>query len=269
MKYVFSKQNKIILSEMVRSDFKLRYQNSVLGYLWSLLRPLLLSITLYVVFVKFLGISKDIRHYASYLLLGIMLWTFFIEVTSGGVGAVVGKGDLIRKISIPRYLTVLSTSASALINFGFNLVILLGIMIFSGVEIKAHLLPLIPLLLIELYIFAISLAFILSATFVKLRDLSFIWEVFTQMYFYITPIIYPMSLVLEKHKIGAYGKYLLLNPMGQIIQDMRYILVTPQTQTTWQLLGWMILVPLTLVVLLAVFAVRYFSNESKSFAENV
>ena len=84
-------ETQALLRELVVTDFKLRYQNSVLGYLWSLLRPLLLSVTLYIVFVKFLKISGDIRHYASYLLLGIMSWTFFIEVTMGGVGAVVGS----------------------------------------------------------------------------------------------------------------------------------------------------------------------------------
>lgn len=251
---------------MVRSDFKLRYQNSVLGYLWSLLRPLLLSVILYIVFVKFLGISGDIRHYASYLLLGIMCWTFFIEVTSGGVGAVVGKGDLIRKIAIPRYLTVLSTSASALINFCLNFVVLAGIMLISGVEINLTLVALVPVLLIELYVLSLSIAFVLSATFVKFRDLSFIWEVFTQMLFYLTPIIYPLSTLLDKYEIG---KFVLLNPLAQIIQDLRYILVTPQTQTAWQQLGMLSLVPPLLIVVISIYAVWYFKKESKTFAENV
>jgi ABC-2 type transport system permease protein len=266
MKHILSKRNKTILSEMVRSDFKLRYQNSVLGYLWSLLRPLLLSLFLYVVFVKFLAISGKVPHYASYLLLGIMVWTFFIEVTSNGVGAVVGKGDLIRKITIPRYLTVVSTSVSALINFGLNFVVLAGIMLISGVEIQAKLIIFVPLLLIELYVLSISLAFILSAAFVKFRDLSFIWEVFTQLLFYATPIIYPMSLVLEKY---AIGKYILLNPLAQIIQDMRHILVTQQAQTAWELLHSFAYIPLAFTVIIAIVAVRYFSKESKSFAENV
>lgn len=263
---ILSKTNKIILSEMIRTDFKLRYQNSVLGYLWSLLRPLMLSFILYVVFAKFLGVKGDIRHYVSYLLLGIMCWTFFMEVTTGSVSAVVSKGDLIRKIAIPRYLTVLSSSASAIINFGLNIVVLSVIMIITGVEIRVHYLILIPLLLIQLYAFALALAFFLSASFVKYRDVSFVWEVFSQMLFYLTPIIYPMQLVLDKYSIG---KYLLLSPVAQVIQDLRYILVTPQTQTAEHIIGWLVLIPLLLTFLLLVLSVQYFRRQSKTFAENV
>ena len=251
---------------MVRTDFKLRYQNSVLGYLWSLLRPLMLSFILYIVFAKFLGVKGDIRHYVSYLLLGIMTWTFFIEVTTGAVSAVVAKGDLIRKISIPRYLTVLSSSASAIINFGLNMIVLAGIMLITGVEIKLEYILLAPILLIQLYTLALGVAFFLAASYVKYRDISFIWEVFTQMLFYLTPIIYPMSLVLSKYPAG---KYLLLSPVAQIIQDLRYILVTPQTQTAWQLLGPLALVPVFSTVLILAMSVRYFKKESKTFAENV
>jgi ABC-2 type transport system permease protein len=231
-----------------------------------MLRPLLLSFTLYIVFVKFLKVGGDIRHYASYLLLGIMCWTFFIEITTGGIGAVVGKGDLIRKISIPRYLTVLSSSTSALINFVFNFAVLAIIMLVNGVEIKAKLLIFVPLLLIELYTLAISIAFILSAAFVKFRDLSFIWEVFTQMFFYMTPILYPASKVVDKY---VNGKFILLNPLAQIIQDLRYILVTPQTQTTWNILGWPLVLPVAFTGVIAIVSIWYFRREAKYFAENV
>lgn len=263
---IISKTNRAILSEMIRTDFKLRYQNSVLGYLWSLLRPLLLSTILYIVFVKFLRVSGDVRHYASYLLLGIMSWTFFSEITSGCVGAVVAKGDLIRKISIPRYLTVLSASVSAVINFGLNFVVLAGIMIINGVEINVKLLPLVPLLLVELYVLSLGIAFFLSAAFVKYRDISFIWEVVMQMMFYLVPIIYPLSYVLDKY---ATGKYLLLNPVAQIIQDLRHILVTPQTQTAHQLLGYAAVVPVLLAVTAPLLSSIYFKKQAKTFAENV
>jgi ABC-2 type transport system permease protein len=252
---------------MVRTDFKIRYQNSVLGYLWSLLRPLLLSIILYEVFVKFLGLSGDIRHYASYLLLGIMCWTFFTEVTMGSVGAVVGKGDLIRKISIPRYLVVVSSSTSALINFVFNFIVLGLIMMINGVELQAKFLILVPCLLIELYVLSLSLAFILSAAYVKFRDVSFIWEVFMQMFFYLTPIIYPMSKVLDKYP--HIGKLILLNPLAQIIQDLRHILITPQAETVWgELSGWAT-VPVVFVAIISVGSIWYFRREAKYFAENV
>lgn len=222
---------------------------------------------LYVVFVKFLKVGGDIRHYASYLLLGIMCWTFFTEVTNGGVGAVVGKGDLIRKISIPRYLTVVSSSASALINFILNLSVLVAIMFFAGVEVKTNLLWLVPLLLIELYALALSIAFILSALFVKFRDISFMWEVFTQMFFYLTPILYPVGLIIEKYHIA---KFILLNPLAQIIQDLRYIVVTPQAKTTAYELGvYGLIFTLMSILIIAIFSIWYFKREAKYFAENV
>ena len=251
---IFSRSNKIILLEMIRTDFKLRYQGSVLGYLWSLLRPLFVAAILYVVFAKFLGVKGDIRHYASYLLLGIMCWTFFTEVTTGAISSVVGKSDLIRKISIPRYLTVLSTSASALINFTLNMAVLFLIMLITGVEIQEKLVVLGPILLIEMYVFAISIAFILAAAYVKYRDVSFIWEVFTQMLFYLTPIIYPMQLILEKYPIG---KYILVSPVAQIVQDLRYIFVTPQTSTSWAELRVVAVTPILIVFSGLIFSIWF------------
>src|SRR5258706_11319272 len=99
---ILSKQNRALLSELVRTDFKLRYQGSVLGYAWSLLRPLLLFLILYVVFVKFFNFGKGVPHYPVYLLLGIVIWNFFGEMTSQSLGSIVSRGDLVRKIRIPR-----------------------------------------------------------------------------------------------------------------------------------------------------------------------
>jgi ABC-2 type transport system permease protein len=263
---VLSKRNKSILSEMVRTDFKLRYQGSVLGYLWSLLKPLMMSATLYFVFAKVFGLGNEIPHYGSYLLLGIMCWTFFTEVTSGGVGAVVAKGDLIRKISIPRYLTVVSSSVSALINFSLNFVVLGIIMTATGVDIYWRYVILVPLLMLELYIFALALAFILSAAFVKFRDVSFIWEVFMQMLFYMVPILYKVSFLTDKY---AWGKWFLINPVAQVIQDMRYILVTNTQPTAWSVLGTKAIGSVMFISGLSVFAVWYFRREAKHFAENV
>src|SRR5581483_3057731 len=100
---VFKPSNRSLIRELVRSDFKLRYQNSVLGYLWSLLRPLLMFGVLYVVFTKVIKVGGSIPYYPSYLLLGLVLWTFFVEATVAGMNAIVGRGDMIRKVSIPKY----------------------------------------------------------------------------------------------------------------------------------------------------------------------
>ena len=133
MRYL-SVKNRSILREMVSADFKVRYQSSVLGYLWSVLRPLFLFAILYVVFTYIFKVGKGVPHYPVYLLLGIVMWTFFTESTIIGMGSVVAKGDLIRKISIPRYLTVLSSAMSAIINLGINLVVLVVFALLNGVE---------------------------------------------------------------------------------------------------------------------------------------
>jgi ABC-2 type transport system permease protein len=263
MKYL-TKKNRAILREMVSSDFKVRYQGSALGYLWSLLRPLFMFAILYVVFVYVFKIGRGIDHFPAYLLLGIVLWNFFTEATSMGMTAVVGKGDLIRKISIPRYLVVVSTSASALINLMLNLAVVMAIVLINGVMPGVSWLWMI-LILLELFVLAQAVAFFLAALFVRFRDVVYIWEVLTQAAFYATPILYPLQMVPEK-----FHGWLLLNPAAQIIQDARSVIVTPTTITTWEVWGpVMAFVPLTMVILAAIFATWYFKTQSKSFAENI
>ena len=126
----------ILLRQLVISDFKLRYQGSALGYLWSLLRPLALFLTLYVIFVKFIGLGAGIPDYPVYLLLGVVLWNFFTEVTNGSIGSIVGKGDLLRKINFPKYVIVLSGSFSALINLFLNLLVVFIFALFAKVDIS-------------------------------------------------------------------------------------------------------------------------------------
>lgn len=266
MKHIFSKKNKALLSELVRTDFKLRYQNSALGYAWSLLRPLLLFVILYVVFVKFLKIGDSIPHYPVYLLFGIVLWNFFNEMTAQSLGSIVGRGDLIRKIRIPRWIIVLSSSISALINLLLNLVIITIFVLINHVDITVSILWL-PLILLEIYVFALGLSLFLSAAFVKYRDVSYIWEVILQAGFYLTPILYPMSLITSQ----TLQKILFLNPVAQAIQDARYALVTPSTLTISQAYngGWYRFLPLIIVALTLIVGVAYFRKESKYFAENI
>lgn len=256
----------ILLKQLVKTDFKLRYQGSALGYVWSLLRPLLLFATLYIVFAKFLKFGATIPHYPQYLLLGILLWNYFTEVTVGSVGSIVGKGDLIRKINFPKYTIILAGSFSAFINLLLNFIVLAVFMIIGHVAIGWHALLIIPLIL-ELFILSISLAFFLSALFVKFRDVQYIWEVVVQAAFYATPILYALSIV--PHNIA---KILILNPMAQIIQDARWAMITPDTETIYQVYGgdkWIWLIPLGITALLAVTSAIYFRSQSKYFAEEV
>jgi ABC-2 type transport system permease protein len=266
LKRVFSKQNRVLLAELVRTDFKLRYQDSVLGYIWSLLRPLLIFVILYVVFVKFLKVGDGVPYYAQYLLFGIVVWNFFVEMTMQSLGSVVGRGDLIRKISIPRWIIVLSTSLAALINLGLNLIIILIFILIGHVPITGSVV-LVPFYLLEIYIFALGVSFFLSAAFVKYRDISYIWEVFLQAGFYITPILYPLSKITNV----LFQKIILLNPIAQALQDARYAMITKVTtipQTVFKG-GWHEYIPFMIVVLVFFGGSAYFKKQSKHFAEDI
>lgn len=265
---IFSRKNRILLRELIVTDFKLRYQGSVLGYMWSLLKPMLLFAILYVVFVKFLKFGSDIEHYPVYLLLGVVLWSFFTEATSQGMAAIVGRGDLIRKINFPKYIIVISGTVSALINLAFNLVVVMIFVLFNGVELHWSA-ALLPALILELYILALSIAFILSAAYVKFRDVSHIWEVFLQAAFYATPILYPLQMIIGQSDIIA--KLLMLNPVAQVIQDARFITITHDSITIWALSDSILyaVIPLLIVILISLWAIIYFKKSQKYFAENV
>lgn len=258
-----------MLRQLVITDFKVRYQGSVLGYVWTLLRPLALFVILYLVFAQFLGVGDSIPYFPVYLLLGIVLWNYFVEVTTGGVASIVSSGDLIRKINFPKYVIILAGSFSALINLCINLIVIAGFMFVTDVPVRGNLL-LLPLIIAQLFIFALALAFLLSATYVKARDVNYIWEVVLQAGFYATPILYPIALVVEKNEYAA--KLLMLNPMAQIIQDARYVTVTEQTQVIGTLFDagniWRV-VPYAITLFFIVAAAYYFRKRSKFFAEEV
>jgi ABC-2 type transport system permease protein len=255
----------ILLRQLVLTDFKLRYQGSVLGYLWSLLRPLAIFVIMYVVFLKFLKFDYGVPHSTVYLLVGIVIWNYFADVTSTGLGSIVGKGDLLRKINFPKYVVVLTGSFSALINLFFNAVVIAIFMAIEGVHLEWHVLWVIPLIM-ELFVLALGVAFFLSALFVKLRDLNYIWEIILQAGFYATPVFYPLVLVPAE-----YAKWLLLNPMAQIIQDLRHVIVSTESPTidTYWSSPYMRLIPITLIIVMAVLSAWYFRRNAKSFAEEI
>ena len=265
---VFSKKNRALLSELVRTDFKLRYQGSAIGYAWSLLRPLFVFAILYVVFVKFLKIKGDIPHYPIYLLLGMLIWTFFTDMTTQSLGSIVGRGDLIRKIKIPRWMIVFSSSINALINLGLNMIVIFVFALLNDVPLLGTI-WLLPLLLLEVYIFALGVSLFLSAAFVKYRDIGYIWEVAAQAGFYLTPILYPLSMITNE----LYQKLLLLNPVAQAIQDARYAAVSHHQDviTPYRIFdgGWYMLIPFVIVLVTLVLGLVYFRKRSPTFAEDI
>lgn len=262
----------ILLRELVKTDFKLRYQGSMLGMLWSVLKPLMLFAVMYVVFVRFLRIGAGIPHFAVSLLLAQTLWSFFQEATGNGMRAVVDRGDLLRKINFPKYIVVISSTVSAFINLLISLVVVLIFMIINGVEFRWTIL-LFPLLVIELYLFALAIAFLLSTLYVKFRDIGHIWDVIMQVWFYITPIIYPLSQIIDMGWPIIAKLILIVNPVAQIIQDARYALVTTQTETIWNTvtgsLAPLRIIPIIAVIGLFAIGVVVFRKHSRKFAEDL
>lgn len=258
----------ILLRELVSTDFKLRYKGSVLGYVWSLLKPLALFAVLYVVFVQFLRFGSDVPHFAVSLLLGVVLWSYFVEVTTQGLAAIVNKGDLMRKLSFPRYVIILAGSFSALINLAINLAVVGIFIVLNGVELTWGALWLIPLA-IELFVLGLATAFLLSSLYVRFRDVIYIWELLLQAGFYATPIIYPLSMVITISPMVA--QVMLLNPIAQIIQDARAAVIWADTPTITSLFGnpFMHLIPIGFTLVLAVVSGMYFRKRSASFAEDI
>lgn len=267
---IFCRKNRILLGELVKTDFKLRYQGSVLGYLWAILRPLLMFAILYLVFAKILRFGDGIPHYPVYLLTGTVLWNFFTECTGQGIQSIVMRGDLLRKISFPKYIVVLAATSTALINLAINLCVIIIFALINGVSPSWSWL-LVPFSVLELYALALGISFLLGAINVKYRDVTSIWDVIIQALFYAIPIIYPLSMVIES---GSYGMFaaqvIMLNPIAQVIQDARHNLITSATVTTWDVVGgWYALIPILLVVLVLVLAALFFRKRSKRFAEEV
>jgi ABC-2 type transport system permease protein len=248
---------------MVTSDLKLRYQGSLLGYLWTILRPLAIFTILYIVFVRFLKIGAGISYYPIYLLLGIVTWGFFTEASSQSLSSIVARANLLRKINFPRYVVVLSVVAAVLISFFLNLFVVVLFMLGTRVPVHLQVLWLLPLF-VELLALVLAVSLLLSASYVRFRDLNYIWEVLMQAAFYATPILYPLTLVPEK-----YARILILNPMAQIVQDARHVLVTDQAQTISQLYGttWARAIPVGIVLILSITSVVYFRRRSRMFSE--
>jgi len=254
-----------LIRELAITDFKLKYQGSVAGYLWSLAKPLMIFGVLYMVFNVFVKIGSSMSHYPLYLLLGVILWTYFAETTSVGMRAIVDRGDMIRKVYLPKIVLVISASVSAFITLLLNLVVVFVFMVFAKIIPAPQNIIIFILLIIELYILALGISLILSSLYVKYRDVSHIWDVLIQILFYASPIIYPLAIVPLK-----FQKIIILSPITQIIQDSRFLLITNQTtisSTVWH--GPIIIISYLLPVIIFIVGFKFFNNAANKFAEEV
>ena len=232
--------------ELARTDFLLRYHGSFLGFFWSLLKPLAIFLVMYFVFSVFM--RWDIPHYQLFLLLGTLLWNFFSEATTVGLFALQAKAGIIKKVYFPRILIVLASTISSLLGLLCNMLIFTVAAFFSGIPIFFPLIILAPLyfLLLMSLIFGISL--ILNAIFLKFQDIQQIWEVFLQVAFWTTPIIYPISSIPQSYQWIIY-----INPMTLIIKNLRDILIYGNTPTLLEISSLSIFTVLCVIIGLFLF----------------
>jgi ABC-2 type transport system permease protein len=248
-------------------EFRLRFFGSVLGYLWQLLRPLLLFGVLYVVFTKVVRIGGDVELYPVALLLGVVLFTFFAEATGGAVGSLVDREALIRKVEFPRLAVPLSTVLTAAMNVALNLIAVLVFLLLAGGSVRLSWLEL-PFLVLALALLASGVGMLLSALFVRYRDVKPIWEVALQLLFYGSPIFYPIDVVVERSELAA--RLMLLNPFAAIVQQARHALIAPSHPSALDVAGgWVLLGTFAIFVAVVVLGFVVFSRRAPYVAEQL
>lgn len=249
---------------LARSEFKLRYAGSALGFFWSVAKPLALFGILYFAFSYVLRFGEGVDHYPQQLLLAIVIWTFFAETTLASTTVLVARADMIRKIAFPRIVLPLSVSGTAVLVMLFNLSAVLVICMFGGVRPTLDWLWL-PLILIELILGTIGFSLLLAALYVRFRDIGQIWDLGAQLLFYATPIIYPVTLVPEHLRA-----IVLTNPLAQVIQDARQVVINPSTGTGREDLSPALqLLPHGLTVVIFVLGLYVFRRAAERVAEYV
>ncbi len=254
---------------LATTEFKLRFFGSVLGYAWQVMRPLMLFGVLYVLFTQVINIGHDVPFYGVALLFGLVLFTFLSESTGAAVTSVVDRENLVRKIEFPRLAVPMAVVLTALFNLALNVVVVFAFLIGSGGKVRIAWLELIPLIVL-LAILAAGLSMLLSATFVRARDVKPIWDVFLQLLFYGSPIFYAVETV-QKTAPHWVAKVLMLNPFAAILQQARHAVVSPHYDTAAQAIGgtWRLAAPIGLIF--AIFAIGYlvFRRAAPRLAEDL
>ena len=254
---------------LATTEFKLRFFGSVLGYFWQLMRPLLLFAVLYAVFVGILNTGGDQPMFGVALLLGIVVFQFFADSTISSIRSLMNRENLVRKIDFPRAAIPVSCVLQAIFNFGLNLIPVFIFLFAAGGSISVRWLEL-PLVLAMLIVFVTGLSLLLSALFVNFRDVEPIWEVVAQALFYGTPILYPLSIVIEKVSLTA-AQIMLANPLAAAIQQLRHAIVNLSYQSPGQIFGSTAgdLIPVGISLLTFIIGALYFRRMAPLIAERL
>jgi ABC-2 type transport system permease protein len=250
------------------TDFRVRFYDSALGYLWTLMRPLLFFGVLYVVFSVIVDLGAGVQHYPAMLISGIVLFFFFGESTTRGVTSVVDNENLVRKIHFPRIVIPLSGVFTNLIFLLLNLVAVGVFFAIDGVEVRLSWLEL-PVLLALLFVSTVGVTMLLAVLYVPARDVQPIWEVASQALFYLTPVLYPISLVVERSE--RLAELAMANPLAAIIQQFRHALVDPAQPSAAEAIGGAerLVIPLAIVFGTFAFGLWLFNRMAPRIAEEL
>jgi ABC-2 type transport system permease protein len=252
---------------MAVTEFKRVYFGTVLGYVWSLVRPLMLFGVLLFVFTNVFKIGSDeTPHYPVLLLLNIVLFTFFSEATLNSVASVVTQEGVVRKTQFPRLVIPLATTLTGAFNFCLNMVVVFVFILAFGVEPTWTWL-LFPFALLLLLVFTAAVSMVLSVLYVRFRDVAIIWTVFSQVLFYATPILYPITALGNE----TYEHLLMMNPLAPIFEQVRVWMIEPNAPTAAEAAGGAagLLPAMLLYVATCVFAVWIFNRDAPRIAEDL
>jgi ABC-2 type transport system permease protein len=208
-----------ILQVIVLAEFKLKYAGSALGYAWSVIKPLSLFTVLYLIFGRVFKLGAVSEFYSVSLLIGIVLFTFFADATTQGMVSLVHRESLLRRMRFPRLMIPTAATLTAGMTFAVNLIVVAGFVAWKQIVPRLDWLLVGPLLL-EFYLFILGTALVLSTLFISLRDMGQVWELASQLLFYASPVIYPITLLpLWAQKVE------FLNPFTQVMQDIRALVM--------------------------------------------
>ena len=204
------------------TEFRQAYFGTVLGYFWSLLRPLMMFAILLVVFTQVFEVGGDVENYPVFLLLNIVVFGFFQESTTGAVQSIVNQESIVRKTQFPRLVIPLAVVVTALLNLAVNLIAVFAFILAYGVDPQWTWL-LLPVILGLLFVFTTAVSMGISALFVRYRDVAIIWSVVATGLFYGTPVLYPLEVVPE-----GFRQVVEANPLMPIFQQARAWIIDPQ-----------------------------------------
>ena len=251
----------------VSTEFKLKYADSVLGYVWSIARPFAYFTVIWVLLGGVFGRGAAMHNYPLYLLLGIVIVTYFIDAVGLQMRSIVDRGGLLRKIYFPRLIIPLSATGTATVTFAVNALAVIVFIAASGITPHASWLLIFPLLG-ELYLFVLGLGLILAMAYTRFRDIGQLWELAAQLLFFALPVMYSIALLGPR-----YQKIVVLNPVAQVMQDIRRIILGPELdpQTIAAVYGFREAraIPAAIAVGTFIVGLLLFQKDSKNFAERV